>query len=345
MTDPSKLEKLMNLFNYAFSKGASDLLGFDAPHICIETGRVLFEEMEKEGAGLVKATPLDTVNAVYGYFLDLGYFSSARAEAGGADGEMILYEKDCLLFESNHRVCAGTRKYSDCLCMSVIRYAVYARFSLEIRIEEVQTDTGAREDRKKATLKPPGPEESCVISLAEKLKNDERELARVSGDFRRAVDMSLDAIVSVDGSGRIILWNPAASEMFGYAREEALRTKAEELIPREYRESHIGALRKFFLTGRAVRLGKVFELVGLRKDGTRFPIEVSLSSDESEDGWVFTAVIRDITERRRLEEELEQRVLELERFNKMMIGRELKMEELRKEIMALRLRAGEKDGR
>ena len=74
----------------------------------------------------------------------------------------------------------------------------------------------------------------------------------------------------------------------------------------------------------------------MKKDGTRFPLELSLSAREMDERWTFIGVIRDVTLRRKLERELEQRLTEMERMNKVMVGRELKMEELRKEIRKLR---------
>ncbi len=347
MGDLNKLGKLINLWSYSLSKGASDLFGMDAPFVCTEAGRAALEELEKEGVALIKETPLDTINSIYGYFQDSGYFDDAwaRPEAGEKGG-IELYEKGSIVFESNRRILSdGSCGAPSCFCSSVIRYALYGRFSLDMKVLDIKTDYETKEDRLMAALVPFDAGALHSISLMNELRREETELKRVREDFRRAVDMSLDAIVSAGNDGRIVLWNPAAELMFGYSREEALRLSVEALVPEEYKESHISALKKFFFTGKSVRLGKVFEILGVKKDGARFPIEVSLSSEGTDGGWVFTGVIRDITERRKLEEELEERVVELERFNKIMIGRELKMEELRKEIVGLRLRIGEKADR
>lgn len=154
--------------------------------------------------------------------------------------------------------------------------------------------------------------------------------------FKMAVDISLDAIVAVDEGGRITLWNPAAGRIFGYSDAEAVGSPVDIIMPEEYREAHRGGMERFIATGESNVIGKTVELEGLKKGGTRFPVELSLSAREMDEGWTFIGVIRDVTLRRGLEKELEQRLTEMERMNKVMVGRELKMEELRKEIRKLR---------
>ncbi|MBI5902199.1 MAG: PAS domain S-box protein [Deltaproteobacteria bacterium] len=154
--------------------------------------------------------------------------------------------------------------------------------------------------------------------------------------FKTAVDISLDAILAVDEGGRITLWNRAAGLMFGYSEAEAAGGSIEIIIPDEYREAHRKGMERFLATGETKVIGKTVELEGLRKDGLKFPVELSLSAEKLDGSWMFIGVIRDMTIRRRLENELEQRLTEMERMNKVMVGRELKMEELRQEVRRLR---------
>lgn len=154
--------------------------------------------------------------------------------------------------------------------------------------------------------------------------------------FKKAVDISLDAILAVDEEGRVILWNRAAERMFGYSEAEATGGSIEIIMPEEYREAHRKGMERFLATGEAKVIGKTVELEGRRRDGTRFPVELSLSAERHDGSWIFIGVIRDMTMRRRLENELEQRLAEMERMNRVMVGRELKMEELRHEIRRLR---------
>lgn len=154
--------------------------------------------------------------------------------------------------------------------------------------------------------------------------------------FKTAVDISLDAIVAVDEGGKITLWNRAAVLMFGFSEAEAAGGSIEIIMPEEYREAHRRGMERFLATGEAKVIGKTVELEGLRKDGMKFPVELSLSAEKIDGKWMFTGVIRDVTQRRKLEKELEQRLTEMERMNRVMVGREIKMEELRQEIHRLR---------
>lgn len=120
----------------------------------------------------------------------------------------------------------------------------------------------------------------------------------------RAIEASIDAIVATDADGRIILWNPAARKMFGYSKEEAASLPVEELMPASYRQKHIEGVKRFLSTGKRVFIGKTIEVEGLRKDGSVFPIELSLSVYETDGRSNFIGVIRDITDRKEIEGEL-----------------------------------------
>lgn len=130
-----------------------------------------------------------------------------------------------------------------------------------------------------------------------------------------AVDMSLDAIVCSDEKDRIILWNPAAGRMFGYAREEALGMKTTDLMPEEYREAHRRGMERFVETGRTSYTGKTVEVEALRRDGSVFPIELSLAAERDDGGWIFTSVIRDITGRKAEERRASDRATLLKELN------------------------------
>lgn len=111
-----------------------------------------------------------------------------------------------------------------------------------------------------------------------------------------------DAVVATDQDGRIVEFNPAAERMFGFAREEILGHEVgDTLIPAYMRERHRRAMADYSATGERHMIGRTVEMIGLRADGTEFPIEVSLAvlSIDGQPG--FTASIRDITERKRAE--------------------------------------------
>src|SRR5207237_7040490 len=120
--------------------------------------------------------------------------------------------------------------------------------------------------------------------------------------FRSVVQSAADAIVLADDSARIIFWNKGAESMFGYQEDEITGASLELLMPESYRDQHRAGFERFRAGGRSQIVGKTIELEGLRKDGTIFPIELSLASWTGGDGTFFTGVIRDITERKRTEE-------------------------------------------
>ncbi|MBI5343787.1 MAG: PAS domain S-box protein [Deltaproteobacteria bacterium] len=165
---------------------------------------------------------------------------------------------------------------------------------------------------------------------------DEKDLDGLNAVYRNTVYMSYDAIVSAGEDGRVVLFNPAAMNMFGYTETEALDMNVEAFMPEEYRERHHVGMEYFLKTGKGPLIGKVSAVEGLKKDGSRFPADLSLSAERIGGAWVFTAVIRDVTSRLALEKDIKDRLLEMERLNRLMVGRELKMEELRQEIRELR---------
>lgn len=123
--------------------------------------------------------------------------------------------------------------------------------------------------------------------------------------FRTVVDASKDAMVAVNRTGLITIFNPAAEKMFGYKIEEMIDQPLDRLIPEEHRSQHQQYVKDYFTTGasRGV-IGKTVELPALRSDGTVFPVELSLSAGKPGGEPLVLAVIRDITERRWAEETL-----------------------------------------
>jgi PAS domain S-box-containing protein len=115
---------------------------------------------------------------------------------------------------------------------------------------------------------------------------------------------ALDAIITIDAAGRILEFNPAAEEMFGWAREAALgRELAETIVPPAARTAHRAGLARFLATRQSTLIGRRVEVTAIRASGEEFPVDIAISAMPGETP-AFTATLRDITERKRAESEL-----------------------------------------
>ncbi len=151
-------------------------------------------------------------------------------------------------------------------------------------------------------------ERKCNVGFFTDITERKRveEALRASEErFRTVVDASQDAIITIDREGLITTFNPAAEKMFGRKQAEQLGQPLDALMPEEYRERHRQYAKDFFATARSRGvIGRTLELPALRSDGEVFPIELSLSAGQRAHEPFVLAVIRDITERKRAEEEL-----------------------------------------
>lgn len=166
-----------------------------------------------------------------------------------------------------------------------------------------------------------------VRDITEAKKADEaikeRELR-----FRTTAEAAADAIICIEDPGIIYFWNRKAEEIFGFSIKEALgKTLHEVIVPEEYRKNYADALKVFFITGKGPLIGKTTEVRGLRKDGSVFPVELSIGAMRVEEKWQAVGIVRDITERKNmendlrkakeaLEEKVRERTAELERSNR-----------------------------
>ncbi|MFB6247339.1 MAG: PAS domain S-box protein [Salinibacter sp.] len=118
------------------------------------------------------------------------------------------------------------------------------------------------------------------------------------------LETTVDGIVTIDEDGVVESFNPAAEEIFGYDAEEVVGENIGMLMPAPHREQHDEYLRSYHETGRRKIIGVGREVTGRRKDGSTFPMDLAVSEVELGDRTIFTGIVRDISERRRLEKEI-----------------------------------------
>jgi len=159
------------------------------------------------------------------------------------------------------------------------------------------------------SLSPIDTEEGTMVMSAIRDITDRK---RADQKFKDLLEAAPDAMVIVNREGRIVLVNSQAVKLFGWSRDELLGQPIELLVPQRFSARHPDHRRNFFAEPRTRSMGAGLELHGLRKDGSEFPVEISLSPLETEEGLFVSSAIRDVTERKRIEQVLRDKNLELE---------------------------------
>jgi two-component system, LuxR family, sensor kinase FixL len=137
--------------------------------------------------------------------------------------------------------------------------------------------------------------------------------------LRAILETAVEGIITIDERGIIDSLNPAAERLFGYSSAELVGKNVKVLMPSPYREEHDGYVANYMRTGRARIIGIGREVVGQRKDGTVFPMDLAVSEVKLQHRRLFTGFVRDITERKRLEQE----ILEISNREQRRIGQDL----------------------
>jgi PAS domain S-box-containing protein len=166
-------------------------------------------------------------------------------------------------------------------------------------------------DRQRSEASSPAREEGLRETLTAR-KQAEEALLETEEGVRSIVQSTDDAIIVMDTQGQVAFWNRGAEKMFGYAAEEMMGRPVTRIVPERFRDAHQRGVQRVAAAGRLTVQANMFELVGLRKDGTECPVEFSLAAWTAKQGLLITGILRDITERKRAEAALRLAHAELE---------------------------------
>ena len=160
-------------------------------------------------------------------------------------------------------------------------------------------------------------EELVVLKDITERKRVEEALRESEEKYREVVKTSVDGVISLDSQMKVGVWNKGAERLFGYTEEEMLGQSLMKIVPERYRKAMEKGFVEFRKSGSGPVIGKTLEFEGVRKDGTEIPVELSVSSRKVGETYIATAIVRDITERKRAEEMLRESHEKLKELDKM----------------------------
>lgn len=158
-----------------------------------------------------------------------------------------------------------------------------------------------------------------AANIALGIERKHNDAARIAGEARKTaiLETALDCFVTIDASGKILEFNAAAEQTFGYKRADVIGgPMAVLMMPAEYREKHATGMARYLREGTTNILGKRLELRGMRSDGSDFPVEVSVSRIPGDGPILFTATLRDITDRQKAQKDLQEAKIAAEDANR-----------------------------
>ncbi|MEX1108115.1 MAG: PAS domain S-box protein, partial [Dongiaceae bacterium] len=144
-----------------------------------------------------------------------------------------------------------------------------------------------------------------IRDLSER-QRQEREIREAAAQLRAVVQTAVDGVILIDATGSIKMFNPACERLFGYSAAEVIGQNVKMLMPEPYRAEHDGYLDNYRRTGKEKIIGIGREVEGRRKDGTTFPMDLSVGEAKQEGASIYVGMIHDLTERKRFEQQLVQ---------------------------------------
>ena len=316
----------------------------DASHIALSVGRILFEQkrdilfrMDADGKRILNIEPehvseLDEYIRNYMVHHDvvrIQIFSKderivystdhsiiGKVDANNEDLKRVLKGEVVSKIEKKDKIwgLAGEEQYNLEIAQT---YLPVRENNVIVGAIEIYTDTTRSKGEISSILKSSLVVFAVVMILAlgllfllmrhgtAQLGKNEELLRESEESFRSVAETANDAIISIDSDGKIIFWNQAAEKIFGHTVEEAVGRSVTFIMPERFHENFQKWLELFTKTGQSKVIGKTVELLGLRKGDREFPLERTISDWEMKDKTVFTAIIRDITDRKQAEKEKE----------------------------------------